>query len=281
MNSEYLLQHLQRFIKRPNQIKQIHSLLITSALLFNTASKWKPTLLYNTLMRAYLNIIPHRSLTLFTLMLHYQAPPNGHTFTSLFKAASTSHSLASLSCSPLHAQALKRGILTDSFVQTSLLGLYTKLGSLSNVCKVFEEILNPCIVACNVMLDAFGRNGDMGSALFLFDRMIEKDVVSWTSVMNGFVRGKQFAKAFWVFEKMIEFSVKPSEATYVNALSCCANLEKQGGFYQGRQIHGYIFRNEGVMTVFMGTALIDFYGKRGYLEFLIICWIERFVLGMQ
>ncbi|MBA0794826.1 hypothetical protein Gohar_019117, partial [Gossypium harknessii] len=80
----------------------------------------------------------------------------------------------------------------------------------------------------------------MGSALFLFDRMIEKDVVSWTSVMNGFVRGKQFAKAFWVFEKMIEFSVKPSEATYVNALSCCANLEKQGGFYQGRQIHGEV-----------------------------------------
>ncbi|KAG8496245.1 hypothetical protein CXB51_009217 [Gossypium anomalum] len=267
MNSEYLLQHLQRFIKRPNQIKQIHSLLITSAFLFNTASKWKPTLLYNTLIRAYLNIIPHRSLTLFTHMLHHQAPPNGHTFTSLFKAASTSHSLASLSCSPLHAQALKRGILTDSFVQTSLLGLYAKLGCLSNVCKVFEEILNPCIVACNAMLDAFGRNGDMGSALFLFDRMIEKDVVSWTSVMNGFVRGKQFAKAFWVFEKMIEFSVKPSEATYVNALSCCANLEKQGGFYQGRQIHGYIFRNEGVMTVFMGTALIDFYGKRGHLEF--------------
>lgn len=152
-------------------------------------------------------------------------------------------------------------------MQTSLLGLYAKLGSLSNVCKVFEEILNPCIVACNAMLDAFGRNGDMGSALFLFDRMIEKDVVSWTSVMNGFVRGKQFAKAFWVFEKMIEFSVKPSEATYVNALSCCANLEKQGGFYQGRQIHGYIFRNEGVMNVFMGTALIDFYGKRGHLEF--------------
>ncbi|PPD96395.1 hypothetical protein GOBAR_DD06558 [Gossypium barbadense] len=198
---------------------------------------------------AYLNIIPHCSLTLFTFMLHHRATPNGHTFTSLFKAASTSQSLASLS-------SLKRGVLTDSFVQTSLLGLYAKLGSLSNVRKVFEEILNPCIVACNVMLDAFGRNGDMGS-----------DVMSWTSVINGFVRSKQFAKAIWVFEKMIEFSVKRSEATYVNVLSCCANLEEQSGFYQGRQKHGYIFRNEGVMTVFMGTALIDFYGKRGHLEF--------------
>ncbi|KAG8490630.1 hypothetical protein CXB51_013831 [Gossypium anomalum] len=240
MNSEYLLQRLQRFIERPNQIKQIHSLLITTALLFNTASKWNPTLLYNTLIRAYLNIIPHCSLTLFTFMLHHQAPPNGHTFTSLFKAASTSQSLASLSCSPLHAQALKRGILTDSFVQTSLLGLCAKLGSLSNVRKVFEEILNPCIVACNVMLDAFGRNGDMGSALFFFDRLSEKDVVSWTSVINGFVRSKQFAKAIW---------------------------KSKGGFTKGGRYMGIFSETRAFMTVFMGTALIDFYGKRGHLEF--------------
>ena len=65
---------------------------------------------------------------------------------------------------------------------------------------------------------------------------------------------------------MIDFLVKPNEATYVNVLSCCANLEGGGGLYQGKQIHGYILRNEVVMTVFMGTALIDFYGKKGCLE---------------
>ncbi|GMI72698.1 hypothetical protein like AT1G10330 [Hibiscus trionum] len=272
MNSEFLLQYLQRFMKRPNEIKQIHSQLITGGLLLNTprtqntASKWKTTLLYNTLIRAYLNIIPHRSLTLFTLMLLHQTPPNAHTFTSLFKAASASLSLPSLACSTLHAQALNRGVLADSFVQTSLLGLYAKLGSLCNACKVFEEMRNPCIVACNAMLDAFGRNGDMGSAVFLFDCMIEKDVVSWTSVINGFLRSKRFAKAVWVFNKMMDFPVKPNEATYVNVLTCAANLEEQSGVYLGRQIHGYIFRNEVVMTVFIGTALIDFYGKKGRLD---------------
>ncbi|KAE8714889.1 putative pentatricopeptide repeat-containing protein [Hibiscus syriacus] len=127
-------------------------------------------------------------------------------------------------------------------------------------------MFDPCIVACNAMLDAFGRNGEMGSALFFFNCMIEKDVVSWTSVMNGFLRRKQFVKGFWAFEKMMDFSVKPNEATYVNVLSCCANLEERSGFYLGRQIHGYIFRNEVVMTIFIGTSLIDFYGKKGHLE---------------
>ncbi|XP_039020043.1 putative pentatricopeptide repeat-containing protein At1g10330 [Hibiscus syriacus] len=272
MTSEFLLQHLQRFIKHSNQIKQTHSLLITGGHLLNnrqsqnTSSKWKATLLYNTLIRAYLHIIPHLSLTLFTLMLGYQTPPNAHTFTSLFKAASSSLSLATLTCSPLHAQALNRGVLADPFVQSSLLGVYARLGGLCNACKVFDEMLSPCIVACNAMLDAFGRNGEMGSALFLFNCMIEKDVVSWTSVMNGFLRSKQFAKGIWVFEKMMDFSVRPNEATYVNVFSCCANLEERSGFYLGRQIHGYIFRNEVAMTIFMGTALIDFYGKKGHLE---------------
>ncbi|XP_007026204.2 PREDICTED: putative pentatricopeptide repeat-containing protein At1g10330 [Theobroma cacao] len=272
MSSESLLQHLQRFIQRPNQIKQIHSLLITGGLLlhnhYSTASKWKTTLLYNTLIRAYLNVKPfHHSLLLFTRMLGHQTPPNSHTFPSLFKAAAAaSLSLASLTCAPLHAQALKRGVLSDPFVQTSLLGVYAKLGRLSNASKVFEEIFNPCIVACNAMLDAFGRNGDMGSALLLFESMIEKDVVSWTSVINGFARSKQFKEAIRVFENMMEFWVKPNEATYVNVLSCCANSEGGGSLYQGKQIHGYMLRNEVVMTVYMGTALIDFYGKKGCSE---------------
>ncbi|OMO76883.1 hypothetical protein CCACVL1_15342 [Corchorus capsularis] len=202
-------------------------------------------------------------------MLGHQTLPNSHTFPPLFKAASVSPSLASLTCASLHSQALRRGVLADPFVQTSLLGLYAKLGnngSLSNASKVFDEISIPCIVACNAMLDAFGRNGDMGSAVLLFESMIEKDVVSWTSVINGFARGKQFKEAIWVFKKMLGFLVKPNEATYVNVLSCCANLEGGDSLNQGKQIHGYILKNEAVMTAFMGTALIDFYGKKGCSE---------------
>ncbi|XVE51043.1 hypothetical protein DITRI_Ditri02bG0006800 [Diplodiscus trichospermus] len=271
MISEFLLQHLQRFIKHQSQIKQIHSLLTTNGLLLNipqnTSSKWKTTLLYNALIRAYLNIKPfHRSFLLFTRMLCHQTPPNGHTFTFVFKAISTSLSLASLTCSPLHAQALKRGVLADPIVQTSLLGLYGKLGSLNNARKMFEEIFDPCIVARNAILDAFGRNGEMGSALLHFESMIENDVVSWTIVINGFARSRQFTEAIQVFKKMIIFLVKPNEATFVTVLSCCANLEAGGGLHQGKQIHGYILRNEVFMTVFMGTALIDFYGKKGCLE---------------
>ncbi|XP_044466009.1 putative pentatricopeptide repeat-containing protein At1g10330 [Mangifera indica] len=259
---EFLLQVLRCFMKNPNKIKQIHSHLITVP---PNSKTHKATLLYNTLIRAYLNINqPHNCLLVFTHMLAQQALPNSHTFPSLIKASSFPPSLSSLT---LHAQAIKRGVLSDPFVKTSLLTLYGEANDLCNAHLMFEEITNPCIVACNAMIDAYAKNDDMGSAVVLFKSMLNKDVVSWTSVVNGFTRNGCFLEAIRFFEKMIvnEDLVKPNEATYVSVLSSCAGLvETVGlGLHLGKQIHGYILRNETIVSAFMGTALIHFYGKAG------------------
>jgi pentatricopeptide repeat protein len=202
-------------------------------------------------------------------MLAHQAPPNSHTFPSIIKAAASSS--ASLG-KPIHTQVIKRGVLHDPFVQTSFVGWYAQLGEIFDARKVFEEMSQPCVVACNAMLDAFGKNGDMGSALLLFERMPERDVVSWTSVINGFGKNGCFSEAVKFFEKMMANEdvmgcfVKPNEATYVSVLSSCANLDGGGALCRGKQIHGYAIRNEIEFTVFTRTALIDLYGKTGCLR---------------
>lgn len=152
------------------------------------------------------------------------------------------------------------------------MSLYAHLGELIDARKMFEEIPQPCIVAYNAMLDAFGKNGNMRSALLLFDCMPERDVVSWTSVIDGFGRNGCFHEAVKFFEKMtvhedvMSCSLKPNEATYVSVLSSCANLDGGGSLYRGKQIHGYAIRNEIELTVFTQTALIDLYGKKGCLR---------------
>ncbi|KAK2649261.1 hypothetical protein Ddye_016750 [Dipteronia dyeriana] len=60
--------------------------------------------------------------------------------------------------------------------------------------------------------------------------------------------------------------VRPNEATYVSVLCSCAGLVQGGGLSLGKQVHGYIVRNESVFSVFTGTALIDLYGKAGCSE---------------
>ena len=146
------------------------------------------------------------------------------------------------------------------------MSVYAEYGELGYACKMFDEISEPCVVAYNAMIDALCKNGDMDSALLLLERMAKRDVVSWTSVVNGFRINKRFLEAIQFFKKMMSFSVMPNEATYVSLLSSCASLNGWGGLYLGKQIHGYIVRNEIELTVFMGTALIDFYGKYGLLN---------------
>ncbi|KAL8150622.1 hypothetical protein V2J09_020430 [Rumex salicifolius] len=139
-------------------------------------------------------------------------------------------------------------------------------GGLGDARLVFDEMPEPCKVSCNSMLDAFVANGDISSAVSLFDSMSERDVYSWTSMINGLSQKGHYRMAIGFLRKMMmQSSVKPNEATFVSILSCCANSDEGGALYQGKEIHGYMIKNETELTVFMGTALISLYGKLGCL----------------
>lgn len=274
---KFLLTLLQRFIKHSRLVSQIHSLVITSGHLLhhsNTPShlKWTSTLLYNALIRAqYISGLSHKALLLFTHMLASQVLPNDHTFPPTIKAASHSPSLVRV----LHAQVIKRGVLCDPFVQTTFIALYAGNNNLADACKVFNEIPHICIVACNAMLHAFCTNGNMESANSLFKHVCKRDVISWSTMINGFARNAKFGKAIQFFAKMmahrdvLDHLVKPNEATYVGVLSSCANLDGKAALNCAKQVHGYTLVNEINLGVFVGTSLVDVYGKMGCLNYAV------------
>ncbi|XP_047972373.1 putative pentatricopeptide repeat-containing protein At1g10330 [Salvia hispanica] len=277
---ELLLHLLQRFngyaSKCSKQVEQVHSLLITHGYLL-IRDLWVNTLLYNTLIRTYLNLSrPHTSLSLFREMLHNQAAPNSYTFPSVLKAIasslSKSYGTSQIGYS-LHAQCVERGLLGDPFVRTSFLSLYSQFGDIRSAHKVFDEIPQPCIVSNNAMLDAFGKSGNMDLAISMFFSMPKRDVYSWTSIINGYAQSGCFMEAIKFFTEMMRDEdvicgfLRPSEATFVSVLSSCANSDDGSMLYQGKQIHGYMVRIEKELSVFSGTALISFYGKMGCLSY--------------
>ncbi|XP_071742579.1 putative pentatricopeptide repeat-containing protein At1g10330 [Rutidosis leptorrhynchoides] len=276
---ESLLQHLQHFIKNSIKIKQIHSLLITTSYLKTTPNPWTTTLLYNTLIRGYLNIQnPQTTLLLFTQMLSENIPPNSHTFPSLTKAVASVASYVttpSLIDKTLYTQALKRGVLADPFVRSSFINMYARCGRLLYARKVFNEMSDPCIVSCNAMLDGYCKNGDMNNAVFLFEWMSVKDVYTWTSLISGYGKVGSYKNAIRFFKRMIVESflgdciVKPNEASYVSVLSACAGCAGIEGLLGCKQVHGYIITNGDRISAFMGAALISLYGKLGELEYAI------------
>lgn len=277
--SEHLLKLLQQFTRNPHIIKQVQALTITNGyLLFNSVdaskSKWTSTLLFNALIRCYLQIgQPRKTIQLFSNMLAHQAPPNNFTFTYLVKAVSSSiWCCTDLVGRALHSHVIRRGVAVDPFIQTSFISFYARYHSVLGAQMIFDEISEPCIVSHNAMLDVFAKSGDMSSALSLFECMPEHDVFSWTSVINGFGSSGYFQEAIRFFEKMMVHAdvmsgiVRPNEATFASVLSSCSNIDGRGALYHGKQIHGYIIKNETASTVFIGTALISLYGKVGCLS---------------
>lgn len=198
----------------------------------------------------------------------------GAAAAAVSSSSSSSLPLASFLGLALHAQTLKRGVLDDPFVLTSFVSLYGEFHDVVTARKVFDEIPQPCVVSYNAMIDAFAKNGDMGSAVSLFWRMSSRDVFSWTSIISGYGRNKCFQAAIEFFRKMmlhedvIYGNLVPNEATFVSILSCCSNVENARALHIGKEIHGYMAKNEQELTVFMGTALIAFYGKMGCFEYV-------------
>ncbi|XP_058095166.1 putative pentatricopeptide repeat-containing protein At1g10330 [Magnolia sinica] len=275
---QLFLQVIQNQCRSAHHLFQVQTLLLTSGLLHphfpisnsnpnrnsNANATSRSTFFYNTLIRAHLHLQnPYNSLLLFTHMLAHPSPPNSHTFPSLIQAASSFPPTGK----SIHAQVIRRGLSLDLFVNSCTVKFYAQLGELPDARQTFDEIAWPDIVSCNSMLDALCKNGDADSALNLFGRMPERDVVSWTSIINGFARNRQSRDAIQWFGRMITMhEVRPNEATLVSILSACANLDG-GALYQGRQIHAYVIKSEVPVTTFLGTALIDMYGKSSCLGY--------------
>ncbi|KZV31704.1 pentatricopeptide repeat-containing protein-like [Dorcoceras hygrometricum] len=209
-------------------------------------------------------------------MLQHQAPPNDHTFPSVLKATVSlkNSSFASSTCCSYHAQCVKRGLLHNHFVQASFLSLFSEFGDMSSACRMFDELPRPCIVSYNAMLAAFGKSGDIGLAVSMFLNMPERDVYSWTSVINAYMRKGCFREAIAFFRKMMVDEdvicgfLQPNEATFVSMLSACAKFDDACALCLGKQVHGYLCRYSD-LSVFLGTALISFYGKTGCLHYAI------------
>lgn len=231
-SGEFLLHLTQKCKKLQKQMKQIHSLIITNGHLHqhqNVPSSslslpWMPTLLYNALISAYHIHNHNKALSIFTHMLANQAPPNSHTFPPLLKISPLPLGAT------LHSQTLKRGLLSDGFILTTLLALYARNHLLPHARMVFEEFPMFCIVACNAMINAFSMNGDMEAVVALFERMSQRDVFSWTIVdsfaLNGnFDASIRFFRKMMIHKDVVDGLVKPNEVTCSGVLSSCANLD--------------------------------------------------------
>eukprot|EP01018_Ginkgo_biloba_P015982 Gb_28612 [translate_table: standard] len=115
----------------------------------------------------------------------------------------------------------------------------------------------------NALIDLYGKGGSVKCARSLFEKLLERNGVSWSSIIAAYAQNGWGEDALNIFWQVHQEGVHASEHTFSSVLSACAGL---AGLDQGKQVHSQIFKTGFDSDVFVGSALVDMYGKSGNIN---------------
>lgn len=133
----------------------------------------------------------------------------------------------------IHAQTIKTGFLSDVVVNSALVNMYNKCGSIEDATKAFVE-------------------------------MHIRTLVTWTSMISGYSQHGRPQQAIQLFEDMRFAGVRPNEITFVSVLSACsyAGLVDEAERYFDMMKHEY--KIEPVVDHY--GCMIDMFVRLGRLD---------------
>ncbi|CAN1141907.1 Putative pentatricopeptide repeat-containing protein At3g11460, mitochondrial [Linum perenne] len=169
------------------------------------------------------------ALSLYLHMLRYSATPNAVTFALVLKSSALLSLL--FTGKQLHCQIIRTGCLSESFVRTSLLSMYSKCG----------EIIS-------------GRK--------LFDEMPRKRLVTWNAIINGYAQNGLANDVLELYREMGSSGIHPNPLTLVGVLSSCANL---GAHEVGMEVEMQTHARGFMLDPFLNSGLINMYARCGNL----------------
>nr|AYM00567.1 pentatricopeptide repeat protein [Salvia miltiorrhiza] len=145
-------------------------------------------------------------------------------------------------CHKLHARAKKWMHEPDPFLETKLVGMFAKCGSLDDAFKVFDE-------------------------------MRERNLYAWSAVIGAFSREKKWGDVVALFYWMIEDGdVVPDYYMLPKILQACGNC---GDVETGELIHGMVIKRGLNGDLRVNNSILSVYAKCGRLSSA-----EKFFHGM-
>ncbi|XP_068653983.1 pentatricopeptide repeat-containing protein At2g13600-like [Aristolochia californica] len=116
----------------------------------------------------------------------------------------------------------------------------------------------------SILIDLFGRCGKIELAQRAFDFMVEKCVVVWSTLISAYVNNECHFGAIEVFRGMTRGEIKPNYFTHSMLINACGSILN---LQLGKELHGFIVRNQIGPDIVVSTALIDMYSKCGLIEY--------------
>eukprot|EP01018_Ginkgo_biloba_P019308 Gb_12426 [translate_table: standard] len=132
----------------------------------------------------------------------------------------------------VHLHMKEAGFHPDVFLQTKLVTMYIKCGSLSYARQVFDE-------------------------------MPHKNVVSWTTMIAGYTQHGYECDALRLFYQMQQSGTRADQFAFASVLRACAGIR---AIEQGKQAHASIIKSGFEADLVLSSALVDMYAKCDCIE---------------
>ncbi|KAL0392671.1 UNVERIFIED_CONTAM: Pentatricopeptide repeat-containing protein [Sesamum radiatum] len=215
---------------------------------------------FNNLITLYSNSNLHS----FALLFHSIPCPNTVTWTSIISAFANSPLAIHLFLSMLrhprqtlpNARTLSTLLKTCASLPNNRLG--PQLQSLSSKLSLYE---NPFVGSAFVSL--YCKIGDIDAARKVFDELCERDEVCFAAIINGLAQNKRPVDALRYFVEMRRQDVASTFYSVSGALCAASRVAM---LEQCMIIHGHAVITGLDRDTYVGTSLIDGYGKCGLVE---------------
>ncbi|KAK7851777.1 pentatricopeptide repeat-containing protein [Quercus suber] len=155
-------------------------------------------------------------------------------------------------------------ILPNLVTASSVLSACGQLGNLDLVRSVHDlgiklGLGDPTVRHTHT--DMYAKCHAVRDARYIFEAVMVKDVITWNSIISGYSQVGSAYEAFELFHQMRSDSISPDAVTLVSVLSACASLSALG---VSSSLHAFSVKG-GLQSssVYVGTALLNFYGKCG------------------
>ncbi|XP_010264131.1 PREDICTED: pentatricopeptide repeat-containing protein At1g11290, chloroplastic [Nelumbo nucifera] len=183
---------------------------------------------WSSMVEAYVQAnLPAEALELFRQMILWKNRPDFVTLLSVVRAFANLSSLHQARF--IHGFIIRASLNYNILIETAIIDLYAKCGSLNYARKVFDRMQERNLVSWSTMISGYGMHGYGREALDLFNQMKDSakpDHITFVSVLSACSHAGLIAEGWRCFNSMAkDFGVTPRSEHY----ACMVDLLGRAG----------------------------------------------------
>ncbi|KAK7411703.1 hypothetical protein VNO78_03140 [Psophocarpus tetragonolobus] len=120
------------------------------------------------------------------------------------------------------------------------------------------------VVVNSALVDLYAKCGSVDFAYRVFSRMEVRNLITWNAMIGGFAQNGRGQEGVELFEEMVKEGVRPDGISFLNVLFSCSH---NGLVDQGRRYFDVMTREYGIRPgVVHYTCMIDLLGRAELIE---------------